>query len=469
MNSTLKTALPIVLVVVMVFGLTFMSQFTAPTKPREEAEAVEDLPVLVIGNTERTYNPSHPDAVNRVFQSYFEIGTEGKDNRVGFFVRNVRPAGVSLTALAPSCTTCTSIRGTVLPPDVFRAYLQEAAAGSLFGPTQTGNLFAALGWVHLRDKLTWHEFEFNNPRNRLELPAAPDGGETWALLELGFKMAAVGPPAPKWAWFDAYDAKGTKLTPKPFEFSVNCGAREAMELTQYEYTLPDLSEGTPTQTIEVACVSAIRDALPPAVLRANNNDPYVKIGDPQPLTADALEAYSRAKTPPPQQGAPPPPAVNFRCGYRYTVTVAREANGKPMDMGEFSKELFVSGGPGVVLQKPYTVRLHGTVLGFIRLDGNQSKIDFGSYAGDFVQKKEVRLWTERPGVELEVLTEQTHPNFLKPTLGPPSAVAGRTYWTMTVQIPAKEGKQPPWDGIVYLRTKGPNPVTVKVPVSGHGR
>lgn len=459
MNSTLKTVLPIVLVVLMVFGVTFMSQFTADPPPKPAAADGDNAAPIEVGNSER-------------YLGYFEVGTTAKQNRVGFVIRNARPSGVALTALTPSCSVCTAADAAVLPADAFADYLRQSAAGAMWAPAPTGNLLSAVAWLQLRQKLTWHHFEFANPNNRLELPpASPDAGQTWALLELGFDMKDVAAPKARAAYFDVYDAKGQKLLQQPFTFSVVAGGREAMELVQSDFNVGTLTDSHPDQVVEVLCVSALREDLPKPVVAVVNADPHVIVSDPEPLDRDRLDALSiKASTGPASARGEQAPPIYYTSGYSYRVTASRDAKGKSLDVGPFEKELFLDARPGsgITLQRPLRVHLHGTVVGAVQLEG-VSKIDFGSYDSAFVQKKDVRLWTEKKGVELEVLDKQTEPNFLKVTLGPPTAEAGRTYWAMTVQIPAREGKRPPWDGLIHLRTKGENPVTVKVQVTGHGR
>lgn len=455
MNSTLKTVLPIALVVLMVFGITFMTQFTADTPSKAPTE-VDNVAPIQVGNSER-------------YVGYFEVGTTAKENRVGFFIRNARPSGVFLTALTPSCSVCTSADAAVIPPDAFATYLQQSAAGSLWFPTPPGNLLSAVSWVQTRQKVAWHHFEFANAKNRLELPAASEStGQTWALLELGFDMKDAAVPRPRSAYFDVYDAKDQKLLPQPFTFNVMAGGREAQELIQSDYNVGTLTDSHPDQVVEVLCVSALRDQLPKPVVAIGNTDPHVKVSEAEPIDRARLDDLSQKASSGPTTARGETPPIFFRSGYSYRITVSRDAKGKALDVGPFDKEVFISGGPGIVLKRPLRVHMEGTVVGAIQLEG-VSKIDFGSYDSTFAQKKDVRLWTEKKGIELEVVPQQTEPNFLKVTLAQPTVEAGRTYWAMNVQIPAREGKRPPWDGIIFLRTKGENPVNVRVQVSGHGR
>jgi hypothetical protein len=467
MKSTLKTALPIVLVVLMVFGITFMSQFTTePPKPSGDGadSAISSLQPLVAGSAVRVFDPNSVDAVNRVFTGYFEVGSSEDQNRVSFFIRNQRPTPVRLSALTPSCTACTAARAAAIPNDLFQQYLFQTAISNLWGIQPKPQLDTAVAWQQLYGQLKWHGFAFNELSNQFELPAAPPipEAEQWGLLELAFSIKSAGQAQPKNAWFKLLDTQNRLIQPKPFEFTVVCGAREPIELASYDYQLGELSASLPSQSSDIICLSATREVIPPPVLSVSENDPYVKLSTPQALTAKELLSLSQ------ESSMKNKSMISYRSGYRQRFTVNRDADGKSMDVGPYEKGLSVIGGEGVILTKPYRVKLSGTVIGFLRLEKGSS-IDFGTYDSNFLVKKDVRLWTDRKDVELEIQPELCQPTFLKLTLSKPSIEADRTYWSLSLQIPEKEGRRPPWDGYIYLRTKEKVPTTIRIPVAGHGR
>lgn len=470
MNSTMKTVLPIALIVVMVFAVTFMSQFTRNTPvPIEESDEPAALPLLA-GYAETKFElfPSPDSWHNRFHPGYFEVGTDESNNRVAFLIRNPRPSSVFLTALTPGCVACTSARAAAVPPDALRNYVQHVGLASLWSPYPAGDLVGPIAWLQTRQKLSWHNFVFSDASNKFELPGATTaGGDSWGILELGFKMDSVVSPMARTAFFDLYDARGVKLLAEPYKFSVVAGGREAQELNVSDVAMPELTESNSSQAFEILCVSVTRPSLPPPVVAVGNQDPFVTVAKPIKLEADELIALSIAASAR-AQSAGPPSVVMFQSGYRIQGAIRREANGRALDIGPYEKEVFVSGGPGIVLKTPARLRLHGVVVGAVRLEGTD-KIDFGNYDGRFAQKKEVRLWTERKGLELEIVPELCDPSFLKPTLGKPFSEADRTYWTLTVQIPEKEGRRPPWEGFVYLKSKGEKPFNLRIQVSGHGR
>jgi hypothetical protein len=72
-------------------------------------------------------------------------------------------------------------------------------------------------------------------------------------------------------------------------------------------------------------------------------------------------------------------------------------------------------------------------------------------------------------LDLEVVPGESKPSFLQPKLAEAKSEPGRKTWELTVAIPPNQGFEPYWTGHVVLRTKGPNPQRVRIPVSGNGR
>ena len=231
--------------------------------------------------------------------------------------------------------------------------------------------------------------------------------------------------------------------------------------------MQDLTETVAEQPYDIFCVSATRANLPPPTVNVPGADPHVTVAKPVPLNGIELELASRIASSLQQPGGNPSP-VHFLSGYRIAGTVRRDAGDRTLDLGPYEKDLYVGAGPGIVLLKPARVRFHGNVIGAIRLEGT-NKIEFATYDGNFPIKKELRLWAERKGLELEVVPELCSPSFLKLVLAKPTVEADRTYWSLAVSIPAKEGRSPPWEGYVYLRSKGEKPLNIRIQVSGHGR
>jgi hypothetical protein len=222
----------------------------------------------------------------------------------------------------------------------------------------------------------------------------------------------------------------------------------------------ELSEGSPPKPHEILVWSATREfgeRHPPPVVRAAEEGPTVTIGPAVPFTADEMERHNallsaEAKAP-----------SRVLSAYRYAATPSRESNGKPADLGPFTKPIYIASTDG----DRATVTLVGNVVGAIRL-GEGKEVNFGTYEAQYAKSMRARVVSERTDLDLEVVPGETRPRFVKATLDPPTVEGGQKVWRMTMTIDANQGFIANWTGSVVLRTTGPNPITVRVPVKGSG-
>jgi hypothetical protein len=463
----MKIVLPLGLLIALVFGVTYITQFT-PT-PRRDADgagpgAAAGPPVEFATQTIE-YSPGPGDRsavelINYYFPGFFEVGTDR--NMVGFMFRSNRPDPIKVSALPPSCGACTSARGAILPPEAVNAYLAKAAAGRLWGPGPAPDLLSALGWAELYANLQWHTFDFARPDQMMTVPGAAAGDRPWGLIELAFKIASAGPPSAKHAYFELYAADGTKITPLPLTLTVTIAGREPIEVYPLELDVGDLGPGAPPRTVELYVFSATREAdrLPPPTLAPAAVDPFLTVGPAVPLTAGELKTLEGRVL------GEYKAAIRARGGYRFAVTFRREADGRTHDIGKVDRDLYVA-STGVT--KTYKINLHGTVSGLVRLEGGKPTIELGTYEASYQKKATARVIADRPELELELVPGECQPAFVKYTLGPPETESGRRSWPVQMNIDRNAGRSPPWTGALVLRTKGPNPTTIRIPVSGHGK
>lgn len=465
MNSTMKTILPIGLVVALVFGVTFLSQFTSTPKPpaNDIGGGSDDLgPPLHVPYSLVYFNPSDPNIVNQYYPGFYELHTE--NNWVGFPIGNRRPHELKIAAVKRSCSKCTGARAAVIPTEEFQTQLRTVAMGTLPCISPVPDLLSGIAYVAMRSKLQWQTFDFDHPEKTFAIPAAANPGATsLALIELGFEIKAVGEPAPVVVYFDVLNDKSERMITEPLPFAVKFAGREVFEITPRDLDVGEFPDGTNQRSQDLLVYSIVRDFsnFPPPQIVIGNNDPHVTYDKGVPLTEVELDKLtlnlSNAFKYP----------IRIRSGYRFAIHTHREGGGKSLDIGPFEKEIHIGGSQGGN-DKTYRVGIKGTILGTIRLESG-NKIDFERYDSDAGKKLRPRLWTDRTDLELEVVSEMCDPKFLKMELAASEIVLNRKYWTLNVQILPKEGRRPPWDGIVYLRTKGPNPINVRIPVSGHGR
>ena len=111
MKSILQFGLLLVLIVAVIFGLTFFSQNTRspvekPTGPAAAIGKGSDKPPLHFPQKVATWDTSDPE-----YNAEFEKGERG---HYDFWVSNVHPEPVTVAALAKSCV-CNQVEVGIVP------------------------------------------------------------------------------------------------------------------------------------------------------------------------------------------------------------------------------------------------------------------------------------------------------------------------------------------------------------------
>lgn len=470
MNSTLKTGLTIVLLVLVVAGVTLISQFTA--KPTTSGPGTGDDPAadaagalnFKFHSADIHYDPDSENIAYRSFPGFFEVGDASLGDAthwVSFWFRNETPRPVLVMMKERSCTSCTKARIAIVPDDALREYVGRVAfVGLPWSPVPLPDLLspAAYAGLEARLKLIWHELDFDHPDEPFTVPAAADGRPVVGILGLGFKVTQVGPPKTIYARMAAGVADADRPTQYPF--AVTYAPRPAFDLNPAEISIGDLPEGSPPRTTDVYVYSSTRlpGNFPPPVARAD--DPFVTVGRPVPMTtAEMADLVARGKS---------EAKVNLRVasGYKVAVTVARDVPGRLPDIGTFEKIVHFS-LPGSTHTAPFIVR--GRVTGLVRLEDGE-KIDLGAYNSAYTLNKSFPLYSNRQDLTLELDPSRCAPLFAQYTLEPGPQSGERKYWTIKVTIPAKSGRRPSWEGVVVLKARGKDggQTTIRIPVAGNG-
>jgi hypothetical protein len=448
----MKKVVAILLVMGLIFGVTYITMFTG--KDVEPDKKVTTFPI-VFGHEEVHRDATSDDPHFRFFQGFFEQGSE---NGTYFWFRNEGPVEVTLSFGGVSCSTCTSTRAAVVPQAALDEFVVQSALPVLpigFGGVPT--LLPTVSAVHLLSKLTWTEFAMERDV-KLTVPAAGPDRPTWGVIRFGFRAHGLG----KWdpvARFYALPA-GTQ-TPHEYNLQVHFIGVEGFEVTPKEVGVADLAEGSAPVKFDLYYWSVNRSPadLPPPKVTVRDNDPFVVVDKPVPMTDEELGRLAAQIG-----GQRQELSLKLHSGYRIPVSVRGEAPGRLPDIGAYEKMIHVAGTGTQV----FNVGLKGRVTGVVWLQ-DALKVDLKSYNAKQGTEATATLVTGRPDLELEVVPEETRPRFLHAKLAPPKTEPGRKTWVLTLTVPPNEGFDPYWDGSVVLTTTGPTPQKVRVPVMGRGR
>lgn len=470
MNSTFKTLIPIALVVALVSGVTFISQFSGTTTTSNkqgtgaDASTEDSLPPLFFDAQHVQFDPEDSTNIaNRAFNGFFEIGDT--IHWVTFWFRNEKPYPVKLAVRDRTCTSCTSAKAAIVRADSLdQQALGAALHGMPWALSPLPDLSSAALYAQVDQGLTWHHYDFISADEALEIPAGSPSAPTRGVLCLGFTAKAEDQAltslTPKTVGA-LVSATGPDNKPHMYEFKVSFVPRPPFDIVPVEAVLDDFAEGAPPQQVDVYVYSTTRlpSEINKPILKTRTEDPTVKIGAPVPLnSAETDMLVRRAKT---------ELKANLRveAGYRVPVTVSRDVPDTLPDIGKFEKVIDVA-VPGT--NHTARILLRGKVTGLVQLERGD-KIDLGSYNSSFVTRKEVRIYTTRQDLELELERSRCEPLFVQYDLSEPEISNTRKYWTIKMTIPANEGRKPRWEGTVALRAKiDGKQAGIRMPVTGNG-
>ena len=469
MRSNLIAALGVGMLLLVVFGVTLISQY-AGGPAKDEAKADEQATAsgvpLYFVKTSMAYKPGSDDLEEKYFQGFYEVSDQLL--KVNFWFTNPHPQPVTFTVRGRSCTSCTSANVAVVPPEALKAFKEQTAVARLtVGVVPVPDLVTPTAHLALLNSLKWQPMEFPDrgdaPVSTVSIPpASPDGTPTWGVFQAVIKISGVGPKR--------LAAEAGMTLPNAATvwqvFQVDTVGAEILDVTPKKIELGDFPEGAGPRSGELYCWSSTRDQadLPPPTVNANVKDPFLRLGTPVPLT-DAEKARIVAEK--------PVPPTRVRGGYRIPVTILRrvppgEASpGSPTqpDVGPYERQIGIAGGGVAVLSVPVTATMSG-VVGL--LDGGVIDLkDFNSRAG---VEKTVTIVTDRPDLQLELSSEESAPRFMKLALSEPRTEGGRRLWSIKLTVPpdACEQDLPAGSAVVLRGTSGGEAVKVKLPVKGRG-
>ena len=481
MNSTLKIAIPLGLLIAVVFAVTFFSQYTPNDDPDGQGKAKASTGgqrPLVFFSNRREWWPlptardglSETPLMDRIFPGFYEVGET--QHSAPFWFENRNSAPVTLQLEGVSCSACSGGRLAPIPPEAMRQLLQMNAVSLLpagpVGGCPTGMAGAA---ASLFNSLQWQSHEFSKDPAQVvyNIPAAAntDGwSPQWGILDLNFKVRP-NPSVPLGSAFFG-QVQGTEHR-ESYRFEIFFQSASAFELDRTQIEVGSLTDTSSEQTHDLIVFSATRT---PEELRSLNVSahvripgggepgPFVAVGQPVPLSEKERQDFSDNLAARTQQ------PIKVLSALRIPVHVRPRVGEKRVDIGKLEREIWVS-SPSLAGSEPKRVVLTGNVSGPVML-AEGSEINLGSFSFQRGAYSQFDILTERAGMELEVISNECHPKFLKASLEKQPDRNGRGYYKLSVQVPASAQQGEISGGVVVLQIKGKNPQKVRFPVKGRG-
>lgn len=490
LRSTLKILVPLVVLVGVVFGITLLMIYKpAETKDPTDGGDSQAVPggqsPLRFFTTARHYDPrpvwgDDPVPVSlqdHYFPGYFERNTETK-TAFWFENRHEKPVLVQLKGV--SCTSCSGGSLAPIPPESVRDILQTFAVTSLpQGLVSALPIGMALPWADAVPKLKWQSHKFSEKDWTFTVPAAegdknPWSPTQWGILDLNFN---TGGKSQLDALF-ASQVQDSKLYGED-RFSIAFHIVNTFDIipTTLDVGEFDLGPGAKPVTRDFIVHSATRGPgspfgdLPVPVcnirMPGGVGEPgkLIAIGTPTPLTA-AECARVAASLPVPGGSSGGGGKARVAGAYLVPVKITPEAGDDRLEIGMLEREVWVTVNvPGATERQ---VRVTGKVRGSVALSEGK-EVALGSFKGEAgVTRSNIRITTDRPGMELAVVAGESRPDYLKATLKKLPDDPDRGYYELTVQVPPKRQFGSIQNGLVVLEIKGPKPQKIRIPVTGKG-
>jgi hypothetical protein len=457
--------LALVLIVAMVFGVTFAlnylgDQGSKPPPPPPPGSAAE----VTFGS--RMFPPEGVPPFE------MEIGSNGSQE---FWFVNDSGQTVTMGLVKTSCT-CSEVHVFLAGAD-----WKDRSTAVLAGQLAARAVRQGHGWLGVFSELALAE-GLGADQTLRELTQATKGQSLTKNDSMQIPAGKIGWVQLKW--------DGARQAPQPMTVlsaEVWMGQRTAppVKLTEgVRYMTPfhiasadlqqKLGEHHPLELPmrrSILVWSSTRDALKLEPLLLSNRgkpetDPFV-VGKPVPLSRQECEKLEKDFTDPNDYS-------RVRCAYRIPVTIREKAeDGTLLDIGPFRRLVSVKLADADHEEK---VQLDGTIQGDVYVGGSEdsARVNFNAFDSSTGSTKIVPVWSETPGLKLEVDAARTAP-FLEVQLPEPEKdPSGKQVWRMQVKVGPNRvrGKFPRDDDstyrdcAIYLRSSGPEKRTMRIAVVG---
>ncbi|MFL5339720.1 MAG: hypothetical protein ACJ8F7_06085 [Gemmataceae bacterium] len=473
MKTYLQIGVLIVVLMAVVYGATYLTNYTTQTKKPDDGGAVPPPPtasdpIVFPGGKIAIWDKDVENITEDQDAAKYARQVEPlSENQYDFKFYNPHADAASVKLTFTSCT-CTHVDLGVFPEADWAQWQRQhmlSAAASLTGapPLLTAlaavKLHAHMRWTAMPDPKTASESDPGVP-----VPAAVGGIPHPGVVRVHFRPKALSddPQQPDRLRIRLKtEAAGLVAIP---ELNVSYFAVPPLGSFPNKLEIPELG-GNQKRAVEVLIWSTTRPKLEPMIEVKgpdpdDKDNPCFEIGPLVPLTPAELrilpKAIGREKS-----------RLEALCGYRITVTVHESRNGRQLDMGPFSRRLELRADAA---SDPKGILITGLVLGEVKvLDGDErDRIPLGDFKVDRGASRVVTLATSNLDVDLAPEVTANEPS-ITAKLNPPEVIDGQKRWKLLVEIkPTSPGDLPQYTAIeLQVRVKGANTRKLRIPVAGH--
>lgn len=498
-KSALRIAVPLVMLVAVVFGLTYITQYTPQVeedKPDGTGPQVNTgEPPLRFFNSVRRWDPPllsapgyrhlpllAPSAVasdadqsfafslqDRTFQGVYEQSAQHQ-RATQFWFENRNPNPVVMQLKYVSCGSCTGGRVAAIPPDVTRSLFQHTAVAAL--PVGVFNPFGValtqpLAGLAAPAALTWtdHTFDKDHKEVTYRVPAAPANPDKWTaqwgILELKFKVSEKDTSKTLDIAF-ATQVENSPGQQDANQFRIMFENARGFALSQTALDAGKIDALSGERKFDLLMYSATRgpgsefgDLAPPVgAVDGFDSVKFVEVVKvervPEAELADIAEQLATEQK----------RLTRVRAAYRVTVAFRPKVGDTRLDIGKFERVVSFASGDAVA-----AVTVKAAVAGSVRLDSGAGEFELATFNGGKGTTQAIDLTTDAAGIELAVVREECEPKNFEFVLEkqPPRGDRGHYKLKVTVAGGQVFGAT---KGFVVLDVKGPNPQRMRIPFKG---
>jgi hypothetical protein len=482
MTTNTKIYVGLGTLVVAVFGATVINR-AAPEAPKVQptanGETVENQAsgeLLRYDYSHIFFDPTNSRAAFREYQGFYERS----DYKIPLWFCNPNAVPVTMSFLNTSCGACSFAEIADVPTPKVNGTAEPEPFGAVFGATASLALDSAEHKERMKlyeaipeDK--WQRIIAQNstapvgdPKAVATFPAGSPENPRWGVIRLNVKVndsktltATIGLQKPGMSW------------PVPVEFKATVGLSPLCEVEPSIIQFGDLSESFTSVNETIYYFSTTRTVggnpdteLPLPVVGGLKGDPFLTATKPLPMTTEDRATLAE------KLGTARKAPIRISGGYKFQLVLSRTApdpndpgKTREIDVGPAERVLNIAPSYGTIEKVPQILVKSNTV-GVLTVEGGV--IDLKTYLSKDGVEKSVRLFTERPGIELEALSERSEPQYLGLDLSAPEVRNNRTYWTLKVIVkPGVGGGRllPGHSVLVRIKSTGQ---LVRIPVTGNG-
>lgn len=442
MNTFRQTVVPIFIIVLLIGGVTFISQWVS-SEPQSKDP---DKPI------ELTKNQLKLQFDERALEGRLEAEMHPMTGSYDFWFKNDNKESLDVGLNFQSCK-CSKVEMQIFSPEEQErydrgrvlAFLNMATPAPGFLPALTAAAADVEFWKLLSPQSHWYALTDKNQKP-VVVPPGSSG-----LVRLGFDGKQPGQQLLKatlWMVGRSSDPANPYLA--TFELPVNF--RPAVAVMP---NLQDLGELTSDgeKSANFICWVKTRAGFDVAA-KEKSGDPRF-VCQVKPLSVD--ESQDSLK----KMGIDDVP----RAAYLVTVTVHERYKDLQMDLGPFQRKILID---SPVLGEPMEVDLVGFVSGDVQLlADDKNRLSLGTFNASQGASKTAHLESQRPDLKMEV--ESRFPEYIQVTLDDKGIVAGgQKQWQLDVKVPPNRasGRLQP-DAVVILKTSDTPPRRIRIPIYGN--